>query len=81
MEFNPNNNVIKLCVQGMDMEEKGKPEEDAQGGQLGGGCPPASRRFPVRAQELLFQDRAIYSHVVSRDVHKSSPALVRFSGE
>ncbi len=27
MEFDPNNNVIKLCVQGMDMEEKGKPEE------------------------------------------------------
>jgi rifampin ADP-ribosylating transferase len=27
MEFNPNNNVIKLCLQGMDMEEKGKPEE------------------------------------------------------
>ena len=27
MEFNPNNNVIKLCVQGMDMEAKGKPEE------------------------------------------------------
>jgi rifampin ADP-ribosylating transferase len=27
MEFNPNNNVIKLCVQGMDMEGKGKPEE------------------------------------------------------
>jgi rifampin ADP-ribosylating transferase len=27
MEFNPGNNVIKLCVQGMDMEEKGKPEE------------------------------------------------------
>jgi len=27
MEFNPNNNVVKLCVQGMDMEEKGKPEE------------------------------------------------------
>ena len=27
MEFNPNNNVIKLCVQGMDMEEKGKPGE------------------------------------------------------
>ncbi|MES2592571.1 MAG: NAD(+)--rifampin ADP-ribosyltransferase [Bacteroidota bacterium] len=30
MEFNPNNNVIKLCVQGMDMEEKGKPEEAAK---------------------------------------------------
>jgi tetratricopeptide (TPR) repeat protein len=27
MEFNPNNNVIKLCVQGMDMEGKDKPEE------------------------------------------------------
>src|ERR687884_47831 len=27
MEFNPNNDVIKLCVQGMDMEGKGKPEE------------------------------------------------------
>src|ERR1700712_1611670 len=27
MEFNPNNNIIKLCLQGMDMEEKGKPEE------------------------------------------------------
>ena len=27
MEFNPNNNVVKLCLQGMDMEEKGKTEE------------------------------------------------------
>lgn len=27
MEFNPNNHVIQLCVQGMEMEEKGKPEE------------------------------------------------------
>jgi len=27
MEFNPNNNVVILCIQGMDMEEKGKPEE------------------------------------------------------
>jgi len=27
MEFDPNNNVIKLCIQGMDMEEKGKAEE------------------------------------------------------
>jgi tetratricopeptide (TPR) repeat protein len=27
MEFNPNNNVIKLCLQGMDLEGKGKPEE------------------------------------------------------
>lgn len=27
MEFNPHNPVVKLCIQGMDMEEKGKPEE------------------------------------------------------
>ena len=27
MEFNPNNNVIKLCLQGMDLVGKGKPEE------------------------------------------------------
>jgi rifampin ADP-ribosylating transferase len=27
MEFNPNNNVIKLCIQGMNLEENGKPEE------------------------------------------------------
>ena len=27
MEFNPNNNVVKLCIQGMEMEGKGKPEE------------------------------------------------------
>jgi len=27
MEFDPRNNVIKLCVQGMDMERKGKPDE------------------------------------------------------
>ena len=27
MEFTPNNHVIKLCVQGITMEENGKPEE------------------------------------------------------
>lgn len=27
MDFDPNNNVVKLCLQGMGMEEKGKPEE------------------------------------------------------
>ena len=27
MEFSPFNNVVKLCLQGMDMEDKGKPEE------------------------------------------------------
>jgi len=27
MEFNSNNNVVKLCLQGMGLEEKDKPEE------------------------------------------------------
>jgi tetratricopeptide (TPR) repeat protein len=27
MEFNPNNNIVKLCLQAMDQEAKGKPEE------------------------------------------------------
>ena len=27
MEFSPSNHVVKLCVQGMAMEEKGKPDE------------------------------------------------------
>ncbi|RAJ74960.1 rifampin ADP-ribosylating transferase [Chitinophaga dinghuensis] len=27
MEFSPFNNVVKLCLQGMSMEEKGEPEE------------------------------------------------------
>jgi rifampin ADP-ribosylating transferase len=27
MEFKPNNNIVKLCLQGMGMEEKDRPEE------------------------------------------------------
>ena len=27
MEFNPNNNIVKLCLQGMAMEQNSKPEE------------------------------------------------------
>ena len=27
MEYSPFNNIVKLCIQGMDMEEKTKPEE------------------------------------------------------
>lgn len=27
MEFSPNNSVVKLCLQGMALEEKGEPEE------------------------------------------------------
>ena len=29
VEFNPNNPIVKLCLQGMDKEEKGKPDEAA----------------------------------------------------
>jgi len=27
MEFNPNNKIVKLCIQGMEAESKGQPEE------------------------------------------------------
>ncbi|MBX4204676.1 MAG: NAD(+)--rifampin ADP-ribosyltransferase [Candidatus Doudnabacteria bacterium] len=27
MQFSPTNNIVKLCLQGMGMEDKGKPEE------------------------------------------------------
>lgn len=30
MEFNPNNAIIQLCMQGMAMEENGKPQEASQ---------------------------------------------------
>src|SRR4051794_20115120 len=29
MEFNPNNTVIQLCMQGMNLEDKDQPEEAA----------------------------------------------------
>ena len=27
MEFNPNNKIVKLCLQGMKLEDEGKPAE------------------------------------------------------
>jgi rifampin ADP-ribosylating transferase len=30
MEFNPNNHVVKLCLQGMSLEDSGKPAEAAE---------------------------------------------------
>nr|WP_234572425.1 NAD(+)--rifampin ADP-ribosyltransferase [Rhodohalobacter sp. 614A] len=27
MEFNPNNNIVKLCLKGMELEDKGEPKE------------------------------------------------------
>ena len=54
MEFNPNNNVIKLCVEGMDMEEKGNPEE-------------ASRLFLQAWNEAINDfEKFIAAHYVAR---------------
>jgi tetratricopeptide (TPR) repeat protein len=54
MEFNPNNNVVKLCIQGMDMEGKGKPEE-------------ASRLFLQAWNEATDDfERFIAAHYVAR---------------
>ena len=30
MEFNPNNNIVKLCLHGMSLEDGGKPEEASE---------------------------------------------------
>jgi rifampin ADP-ribosylating transferase len=27
IQFDPNNNIVKLCVKGMGMEDSGKPDE------------------------------------------------------
>jgi len=54
MAFDPNNNVVKLCVQGMDMEGKGKPEE-------------ASRLFLLAWNEATNDfERFIAAHYVAR---------------
>jgi len=54
VEFNPNNNVIKLCVEGMDMEEKGNPEE-------------ASRLFLQAWNEAINDfEKFIAAHYVAR---------------
>ena len=54
MEFDPNNNIVKLCIQGMDMEGKGKPEE-------------ASRLFLQAWNEATTNfEKFIAAHYVSR---------------
>ncbi|HEX2921867.1 MAG TPA: NAD(+)--rifampin ADP-ribosyltransferase [Bacteroidales bacterium] len=30
MEFNPNNHIIKLCIQGIELEDKGQPDESVK---------------------------------------------------
>jgi tetratricopeptide (TPR) repeat protein len=54
MEFNPNNNVVKLCLQGMGMEEKGKLEE-------------ASKLFIQAWNEATYDfEKFISAHYVAR---------------
>jgi rifampin ADP-ribosylating transferase len=54
MEFNPNNNVVKLCIQGMGMEEKGQPEE-------------ASKLFIQAWNEATYDfEKFISAHYVAR---------------
>lgn len=63
MEFNPNNNIVKLCIQGMDMEEKGKPEE-------------ASRLFLQAWNESTNDfDKFIAAHHVARQQKNASDKL------
>jgi rifampin ADP-ribosylating transferase len=63
MEFNPNNNIIKLCLQGMDMEGEGKSVE-------------ASRLF-LRAWNEATNDfeKFIAAHYVARHQKNVSDKL------
>lgn len=63
MEFNPNNNIVKLCVQGMDLEGKGKPEE-------------ASRLFHQAWNEAINDfEKFIAAHYVARHQKNVSDKL------
>ena len=66
MEFSPNNNVIKLCVQGMGKEEKGKTKE-------------ANRLFLQAWNEAIDDfERFIASYSVARHQKKVSDKLKWF---
>ena len=66
MEFNPNNNVIKLCIEAMGMEEKGKPEE-------------ASRLFLQAWNEATNDfEKFIASYYVARQQRNTSDKLKWF---
>ncbi len=63
MEFNPNNSVVKLCLQGMAMEEKGKPEE-------------ASKLFLEAWKEATYDfEKFISAHYVARHQNTVSDKL------
>jgi tetratricopeptide (TPR) repeat protein len=63
MEFNPSNNVVQLCLQGMGMEEKGKPEE-------------ASKLFLQAWNEATYDfEKFISAHYVARHQKNVSDKL------
>jgi hypothetical protein len=63
MEFDPNNNVVKLCLQGMNMEDKGKPEE-------------AYGLFLQAWNEATYDfEKFIAAHYVSRHQHNVTDKL------
>lgn len=63
MEFNPHNNVIKLCLQGMSMEDEGKPGE--------------ARRIFLQAWDESTHDfeRFIAAHYIARHQENVSDKL------
>ena len=66
MEFDPNNNVVKLCLQGMDFEGKSKPEE-------------AIRLFLQAWNEATTEfEKYIAAHYVTRH-QKSVPDKLRWA--
>jgi rifampin ADP-ribosylating transferase len=63
MEFNPNNNIVKLCLQGMSMEEKDKPAE-------------ASKLFLQAWNEATnYAEKFIAAHYVTRHQQNISDKL------
>src|SRR5215217_7487931 len=63
MEFDPHNNVIKLCLQGMALEENGNPEE-------------ASRLFLLAWNEATNDfEKFIAAHYVARHQKNVSDEL------
>ena len=63
MDFNPNNNVVRLCIQGMDMEAKSQPEE-------------GSRLFLQAWNEATNDfEKFIAAHFVARHQHTASDKL------
>lgn len=63
MEFNPSNNIVKLCIQGMDMEAKSRPEE-------------ASRIFLQAWNEATNDfEKFLAAHYVARHQNNASDKL------